>query len=87
MDKELTLKETKKRIEEKLCDYHNSVFAVCVREKDSWIESNKLLKQIIYLCMKEKDISMNVVKEQLDKAFTPRIKEMLAKKQESDNEK
>ena len=65
MDKELTLKETKKKIEEKLCDYHNSVFAVCVREKD---------------------ISMNVVKEQLYKAFTPRIKEMLEKKQESDYE-
>lgn len=86
MDVKLELEQNEQRLNSKLTEYHNEVLSVCSREKGTWNDANKLLKQIIYLCDKDNKLRHNYAKLALEEAFTPELRKMLEEKQGKENE-
>jgi len=88
--------EIKKDIEERLEDRQNEYFGLITGfQKDGtpiddewnetkyiykWERMKELQKEIIHLCNSNRERSIMICKEQLERAFTPRLKSMLSKK-------
>ena len=66
------------RIQKLSSEYHNEMYQTMDR-KGNWLKSNDLLNNVINLSISLREIRMDNAKQQLDKAFTPRLKTMLDK--------
>tara|TARA_R100000005_G_C4974789_1_gene186548 strand:- start:380 stop:643 length:264 start_codon:yes stop_codon:yes gene_type:complete len=81
---EQTQEQLKDKISKTMCDYHNAIYQVC-KEGGSWIRANDLLADVINLQVSYREMSLVSAKMALEKAFTPRLKRMLDKKLNGDN--
>ena len=79
MDWEQELNRVKQELKIILSKYHNAVFSVCVRETQSWNESNKLLIEVIDTNDRMKQLMMKVTKDKLEEAFDKLDKDILPK--------
>ena len=84
MDWEQELNRVKQELKIILSKYHNAVFSVCVRETQSWNESNKLLIDVIDTNDRMKQLMMKVTKDKLEQAFDKLDKDILPKEQNED---
>ena len=84
MDWEQELNRVKQELKIILSQYHNAVFSVCVRETQSWNESNKLLIDVIDTNDRMKQLMIKVTKDKLEQAFDKLDKDILPKEQNED---
>tara|TARA_Y100000004_G_C8914626_1_gene412534 strand:- start:1135 stop:1392 length:258 start_codon:yes stop_codon:yes gene_type:complete len=84
MDWEQELNRVKQELKIILSKYHNAVFSVCVRETQSWNESNKLLIDVIDTNDRMKQLMMKVTKDKLEQAFDKLDKDILPKEYNED---
>ena len=82
-------KEEIKSLEDKIyklsSEYHNGLLHIIDKKSGVWNKSNKQLQDIIVLTSIYREMKLSEAKEQLEKAFTPRMKEMLEKTQTEEN--
>ena len=71
------------KIQKLSSEYHNEIYNT-MDTKGSWVKSNELLNNIINHAISLREMKMTRAKRQLDKAFTPRLKTMLAKSLEKE---
>ena len=97
MDEEMKREKIQKRLDDAQNEYHeilHNIFSnnIDMLDKDRgytyyWERTKKLQCNKINYTLIEREIALEVAKEALEKAFTPRIKKMLADKiQEETNE-
>ena len=84
MSSEQTQEQLKEKVSKTMSNYHNAVYQVC-KEGGSWIKANELLGDVINLQTSYREMSLVSAKMALEKAFTPRLKRMLDKKLNGDN--
>ena len=78
------IKRLEDRIQQLSSEYHNEMYQT-MDTKGNWTKSNDLLNNVINLSVSLRDMRMGKAKEQLEQAFTPRIKEMLEQSQNGES--
>ena len=79
-DKE-EINSLEKKINKLSSEYHNGLLNIVDKKSGVWHKINKQLQDIIVLTSIYRGMRLNEAKSQLEKAFTPRIKDMLSKSQ------
>jgi hypothetical protein len=64
------------RVQKLSSEYHNALYQT-MDIKGNWMKSNDLLNNVINLSISLREMRMTKAQQQLEKAFTPRLKRML----------
>ena len=76
MSSQADIKRLEDRIQQLSSEYHNEMYQT-MDTKGNWMKSNDLLNNVINLSISLREIRMTKAQQQLEKAFTPRLKDML----------
>lgn len=76
MSSQVDIERLEHRVQQLSSEYHNAMYQT-MDTKGNWIKSNELLNNVINLSISLREMRMSEANKSLEKAFTPKIKEML----------